>query len=187
MTTEALVHSDTTSRLVGAPPEAAASFPGLVDGVRNLFATTTVAETLYAVVDLAHRGFAADGAGLLWTTRGGAASAAASGPEARRADLLQVDCHQGPGFHAMNGRQPVISPQLRFDGRWRFWSPQAADLGLSSVLALALVDGAPFAAVTVYSKRPSFFRTDSLAPGLWFAEQASRAITAAQQRERVCS
>ena len=115
---------------------------------------------------LARRTFGADGAGILLATDGGAASIAASGAQARRADALQVDHHQGPGFHAIKGRQPVVSPELRFDSRWRFWAPQAADLGFRSVLSLALTDGDPFGAVTLYSQRPSNFGTDSLAPGL---------------------
>ena len=86
------------------------------------------------------------------------ASTAASGAQARRADALQVDHHQGPGFHAVKGRQPVISPELRFDSRWRFWAPQAADLGLRSVLSLALTDGDPFGAVTLYSTAPVLLR-----------------------------
>ena len=115
----------------------------------------------------------------------GSASTAASGAQARRADALQVDHHQGPGFHAITGRQPVVSPELRFDSRWRFWAPQAADLGFRSVLSLALADGDPFGAVTLYSRRPSFFSTEFLAPGLGFAQQASIAITVAVEREQL--
>ena len=146
---------------------------------------TSVAETLDLVVGLARRTFGADGAGILLAADGGAASTAASGAQARRADALQVDHHQGPGFHAIKGRQPVVSPELRFDSRWRFWAPHAADLGFRSVLSLALTDGDPFGAVTLYSQRPSFFRTDSLAPGLAFAQQASIAITVAVEREQL--
>ena len=48
-----------------------------------------------------------------------------------------------------------------------------------------MTDGDPFGAVTLYSRRPSFFRTGSLAPGLGFAQQASIAITVATERERL--
>ena len=160
--------------------------PGIGHGALDPFALTSVAETLELVVGLARQTFGADGAGILLAADGGLASTAASGAQARRADDLQVDHHQGPGFHAVKGRQPVISPELRFDSRWRFWAPQAADLGLRSVLSLALTDGDPFGAVTLYSTRPSFFGTESLAPGLGFAEQASIAITAAVAREQLC-
>jgi len=184
MTTEALVRSDVESGAVDAPPPAPRS-AGLGHGALDPFALTSVAETLDLVVGLAQRTFGADGAGILLAADGGLASTAASGAQARRADVLQVDHHQGPGFHAVKGRQPVISPELRFDSRWRFWAPQAADLGLRSVLSLALTDGDPFGAVTLYSTRPSFFSTESLAPGLGFAGQASIAITAAVAREQL--
>ncbi|WP_225154212.1 GAF domain-containing protein, partial [Bradyrhizobium sp. NBAIM08] len=91
--------------------------------------------------------------------------------------------HQGPGFHAIKGRQPVVSPELRFDSRWRFWAPQAADLGLRSVLSLMLSYGDPFGALTLYSRRASFFGTESLAPGLAFAQRASIAIVRARREE----
>ena len=84
---------------------------------RDPLAPTSVAETLDIVVGLARRTFGADGAGILLAADGGAASTAASGAQARRADALQVDHHQGPGFHAINRaaagdltRAPVRQP-----------------------------------------------------------------------------
>ncbi len=185
MTTEALVRSDVGSGPVDVPRPAAPWSAGPRPRARDPLAPTGVSETLDLVVGLARRRFGADGAGILLAADGGTASTAASGAQARRADALQVDHHQGPGFHAITGRQPVVSAELRFDSRWRFWAPQAADLGFRSVLSLALADGDPFGAVTLYSRRPSFFRTDSLAPGLGFAQQASSAITAAVEREQL--
>ena len=185
MTTEAVVRSDIESDLIEARPPTAPWSAGPVDGARDLFAPTSVAETLDAVVDLARRTFRADGVGILLAADGGAISTAASGAQARRAEALQIDHHQGPGFHAVRSGQPVVSPELRFDSRWRFWAPHAADLGFRSVLSLALTDGDPFGAVTLYSRRPANFGTESLAPGLAFAQQASIAITVAVEREQL--
>lgn len=185
MTRQTVVHSDIESSPVHAPLSGAPWSADLVNGARDPFAAMSVAETLNIVVGLARQTFHADGSGILLAAGGGAAPAAASGNQARRADVLQVDHHQGPGFQAIKGRQPVVSLELRFDGRWRFWAPQAADLGLRSVLALTLTDGDPIGALTLYSQRPSFFRGDSLAPGLEFAQQASIAITVAAEREQL--
>ena len=185
MTTEAVGRSDVQFGLVEARRPTGPWPAGLIDGADDLFAPTGLTEKLDFVVVLARRVFGADGAGILLTADGGAASSAASGAQARRADALQIDLHQGPGFHAINRRQPVVSPELRFDSRWRFWAPQAADLGFRSILSLALTDGDPFGAVTLYSRRPSSFGTASLAPGLEFAQQASSAITAALDREQL--
>ncbi len=185
MSTEALVQSDIESGSTDTASPAPFWSARRGEDAPDPFASTSVAETLAIVAGLARRTFNADGAGILLAADGGAVATAASGTQARRADALQVDHHQGPGFHAIKGRQPVISAELRFDSRWRFWAPQAADLGFRSVLSLALADGETFGAVTVYSNRPSHFRSDSLVPGLAFAQQASIAITVAVEREQL--
>ena len=107
MTTEALVRSDLESDAVDAAPPGSA---GVGHGALDPFALTSVAETLELIVGIARQTFGENGAGILLATDGGLASTAASGAQARRADDLQVDHHQGPGFQAVNGRQPVISP-----------------------------------------------------------------------------
>jgi hypothetical protein len=185
MTTDAVVHSDIRFGLVDTRRPTAPWPANLVDAADDLFAPMSLTEKLDLVVGLARRVFGADGAGLLLAADGGVASAAASGSQARQADALQIDLHQGPGLHAIKRQQPVVSPELRFDSRWRFWAPQAADLGFRSILSLALTDGDPFGAVTLYSRRPSNFGTASLAPGLGFAQQASSAITAEVEREQL--
>lgn len=185
MTTQALAHSDVEFDPVDATRLPAPWSADFGYDARDPLAPTSVVETLDIVVRIARRRFGADGAGVLLAADGGATSASASGARARRAEAMQVDHHQGPGFQAIRGRQPVVSADLRSDSRWRFWAPQAADLGLRSVLSLALADGDPFGAVTLYSERPSFFSTESLAPGLGFAQQASIAIIAAVEREQL--
>jgi GAF domain-containing protein len=185
MTTEAVVHSDIESRPDDTPHPAAPWSARYVHRARDPFDPNSVAQTLDTAVSLARGRFGADGAAILLATDASAVATAAAGARARRADALQVDHHQGPGLHAIKGRQPVVSDELRFDSRWRFWAPQAADLGFRSVLSLALTDGDPFGAITLYSKRPSFFGTDLLAPGLAFAEEASIAITTAVEREQL--
>ena len=102
------------------------------------------------------------------------------GPTACRSSTTRV-----PLSTPSTGCQPIVSSELRFESRWRFWSPKAADLGFRSVLSLALTDGDPFGAVTLYSRRPSFFGTESVAAQQAFAQQASIAITVAVEREQL--
>jgi ANTAR domain/GAF domain len=185
MTAAIAVHPDLESAPdhAGGPASAPTQFIGVVP---ELFTPTRLAGTLDTVVSLARRSFGCDGAGVILTAAGGGSAAtAASAADARRADALQVEHHQGPGFDAITGQQPVVSPELRFDSRWRFWAPQAADLGFRSVLSLMLADGSPFGAVSLYSRRSSFFRMESLATGLEFAQQASIAIAVAVEREQL--
>ncbi len=184
MTAATMVHSDIDFDAFADPRPALLRTVGRTDSIRSPFVSTSVADTLDILVNLAASTFGADGAGVVLSADGAAVATAASGTEVRQADLLQVEHRQGPALHSMKRRQPVISSELRFDSRWRFWAPQAADLGFRSLLSLALVDGDPFGAVTLYSRRPSFFGTDSLARGLGFAQQASVAITVAVEREQ---
>jgi ANTAR domain-containing protein/GAF domain-containing protein len=186
MTAAAAVHPDVHS----APDDAAgpaSPYPSRFVGMApDLFAPTSLAGTLDTLVGLARRSFGCDGAGVVLTaTAGGSAATAASAADVARAEALQVEHHQGPGLDAITAQQPVVSPELRFDSRWRFWAPQAADLGFRSVLSLVLVDGDPFGAVTLYSRRPSFFFIESRDPGLRFAQQASVAIAVAVEREHL--
>ena len=181
--------STATAEIASAPrrtADQATSTGDLVGMVPDLFAPTRPAETLRTVVSLARRTFGCDGAGVVLAARGGGATAAAaSGSDAVQADAMQVEYHQGPAFVAMAVGHPVDSPELRFDGRWRFWGPKAVDLGFRSVWSLNLGDGVPFGALTLYSRRPSFFQGRSPAPDLSFAQQVSVAITVAVEREQL--
>ena len=186
MTAAAAVHPDLEFAPDDAAGPASVSPPDFVCIARDLFAPTRLAETLDTVVAHARGTFGCDGAGVVLTADGGGpAASAASAADVKRADALQVEHRQGPGFDAITQRQPVVSPELRFDSRWRFWAPQAADLGFRSVLSLVLADGDPFGALTLYSRRPSFFETEFLGPELGFAQQASIAIVVAVEREHL--
>jgi GAF domain-containing protein len=185
MTAVAAVHLDRqpaaedTTGPASTPPD---HFVGMAS---DLFASRGLAETLNTVVGVARRTFGCDGAGVVLTAAGGFVATAASTAGATQADALQVEHHQGPGIDAINARQPVVSAELRFDSRWRFWAPQAADLGFRSVLSLVLADGDPFGAMNLYSRRPSFFRHQSLTSGLGFVQQAAIAIAVAVEREQL--
>ena len=157
-----------------------------VDVLPDLFAPTPLAKTLQSVVHLTCRTFGCDAAGLFLTANGrGPAATAASTTDATRADALQIQHHQGPGYDAIAEQQPIASAELRFDSRWRFWAPLVAGLGFRSVLSLVLADGDPFGAMTLYSRHPSFFRVDAFAAERGFAQQASMAIAVAVEREQL--
>jgi GAF domain-containing protein len=153
---------------------------------RQMFAGVGLPSTLRTVTTLARRTFGCDDAGVLLDADGDdLAPAAATGSAARKAELLQVEARQGPGLQAVLRRQPVISDELRFDSRWRFWAPQAADLGFRSVLSLRLADGDTSGALTLYSRRSLFFRADVLALGQAFATHAAIAIAIARERDQL--
>ena len=184
-------HDDHRCRRLGLPVAAEAEHTApysteLVGIVPDLFAPRPPAETLQTAVSLARRTFGCDGAGVVLTVKGGGTTAAvAAGLDADRADIMQVEYREGPAIEAITERGAVVSAELRFDSRWRFWGPKAADLGFRSVWSVALADHGPFGALTLYSRRPSFFRSESPAPELSFAQQVSVAIAFAVEREHL--
>ncbi len=152
----------------------------------EMFAEVGLASTARTVVSLARRTFGCDDSGLILDSDAGdMTTAGATGPAAQKAERLQLEFRQGPGLQAVRSVQPVISDELRFDSRYRFWAPQAADLGFRSVLSLRLADGDTTGALTLYSRRPSFFGSDVLGLGQAFAAHASIALAIAIERDQL--
>ena len=151
----------------------------------DMFSPAMLAGTVETVLALSQQMFGCDTAGFLLSGDQQMIPFAADHPDAARADLLQVDLRQGPGFQAIACRQPVIVTELRFDSRWRFWAPLAADLGFRSVLSLSLTDGDTSGALNLYSRRPSRFDSVDLALAQTFAENASIAVAIAAEREQL--
>lgn len=153
---------------------------------RELFSEATLDDTVDKVVMLAEQAFRCDAVGLMLAADdAGVALVAASQVDAARADALQEESRQGPGLQAIIRRQPVIVTELRFDSRWRFWAPRAADLGYRSVLSLSLADGDTAGALNLYSRRPSFFHTADLPLAQVFAQQAAIAVAVAVERQQL--
>jgi transcriptional regulator with GAF, ATPase, and Fis domain len=159
---------------------------GLGTLTREMFSEAKLDDTVDKVVTLAAETFPCDGASLLLATdRDPVAAAAFSHPDAARADALQLETRQGPGLQALDRHQPVIATELRFDSRWRFWAPLAADLGFRSVLSLSLADGDTTGALNLYSRHPSFFQASDLPLAQVFAQHASIAVAVAAERQQL--
>ena len=144
-----------------------------------------LAGTVERILALGQQLFGGDAAGLLLAGDQQLIPVAADHHDAGRADILQVDLRQGPGFRAVASRAPVVVTELRCDSRWRFWAPLAADLGLRSVLSLGLTAGDTSGALTLYSRRPARFDSADLALAQTFAENTSIAVAIAAEREQL--
>lgn len=153
---------------------------------RDMFSAATLDDTVDKVVGLALSTFGCDEVGFLLVADGEAVcAAAASHADAQRADALQLESRQGPGLQAIARQQPVIATELRFDSRWRFWAPLAADLGFRSVLSLSLADGDTAGSLTLYSRRANRFGSADLPLARVFAEHAAIAIAVATERQQL--
>lgn len=170
------------------PPDAA-THVGLADFgamAHDMFSQAMLGDTLARVLALSGQTFQCDAVGFLLSSGDQQViPLAASNPDAARAETLQVDTRQGPGLQAIARRQPVIVTELRFDSRWRFWAPLAADLGFRSVLSLSLVDGDTSGALNLYSRRTARFNSADLAVAQTFAQHASIAVAIAVEREQL--
>ena len=153
---------------------------------QTLFAGLGRRDTVRAVVELALPTFRCGGVGVvLVDTSSRPVSAGASGDDAATADRLQLSLRQGPVLQAIERRQPVLISELRSDSRWRFWAPEAADLGFRSALALPLADGDISGSVMLYSGSAAHFRSADLAAAMVLAQLASIAVAVAQEREQL--
>ncbi len=163
--------------------------PRLVQFARmaqEMFAQAKIDDTLATVMRLARETFPCDAVSILLAGDGGrVAQAAASTWDAARADELQLEFREGPGLQALTRHEHLVAADLRLDGRWRFWAPQAADLGYRSTLSLSLVDDDTTGALTLYSRHPSFFHTDDVALGEVFASHAAVSLAIARERDRL--
>jgi GAF domain-containing protein len=152
----------------------------------DMFSHAMLAGTVERILALGEQMFGCDTAGFMLSSGDQPIIPfAAAHRDAARADMLQVDLRQGPGWQAIACRQPVMVTELRFDSRWRFWAPLAADLGFRSVLSLSLTDGDTSGALNLYSRRPSGFASADLSLAQTFAEHASIAVAIAAEREQL--
>ncbi len=158
--------------LAGWLAEAAASGSDRID------ADTLVAQTLAIVGDADH---------VSLTVRHGAGyrSLACSSGLASDADALQYELREGPCLEAAEEGDWYVSADVGRDARWPSWGPQAARLGVGSLLSARLVsDGRPFGAINMYADRLGRFADrDDVDAALVWANLAAYTLAAAREVE----
>ncbi|HEV7743345.1 MAG TPA: GAF and ANTAR domain-containing protein [Pseudolysinimonas sp.] len=93
----------------------------------------------------------------------GTETLAATDDLAARLDELQFDLTEGPCWDAINGRRPVLEPEMaeRPPRDWPTFAAAASDYGVSSIFAFPLLVGAlPIGAVDLYSIPPITLTND---------------------------
>ena len=143
----------------------------------------TLEETLRSVTAHTQEAFGLTSVGVVLIAQSGKlVTAAATDRDVQRSESLQVEWSEGPSLEAVRHSRPSVVEDLRFDGRWRFWAPQAADLGFRSLLSVPLSDQQTFGALTVYSRRSYAFTSDDLDVASSFGRHV--AVALAHVRER---
>ena len=165
---------------VGAAKRRLAEFAGVA---REMARQPDLETTVSTVVQQARQARLGEAVGLFLVDARSITAVASSEPDVARADALQLECGEGPGVEAIMRRRDFISGDLRLDGRWRFWGPQAARLGWLSMLSVGLGDGDTIGALTVYSRLPRFFSEEDLGVAEVFATHAALAVANARERQ----
>ena len=144
----------------------------------------SVVETLQHIVALAAETIdGCDAAGVFLAREGAVATAAASSSLSDTLDRLQIEAHEGPCIDASARGSTFYAHDLAADKRWPTFGPEAAALGVRSVLSYSL-SVERLSALNLYAHLPSAFGATDRAQGQLFATlTVSGAFLGQLQRE----
>jgi transcriptional regulator with GAF, ATPase, and Fis domain len=131
----------------------------------------------------ARQAFVCDAASVLvGADRGRPEVLAATEPQARQADLLQVQHGAGPALRSGGDQTDVqFSGDVGSDARWLGWGTDLAELGWSSVLTMPLVTPeGTFGMLTLYARRPGAFDATHAYAARIFADYATTVLAGAR-------
>ncbi len=109
-------------------------------------------------------------------------SLAATSALALAADQAQYHLEEGPCIEAAEHAEWFRSGDVSTDARWPRWGPQAADLGVGSLLSVRLLsDGSPVGALNLYAdERGHFADRDVVDLAFLYATHAAVALVTAE-------
>jgi GAF domain-containing protein len=151
----------------------------------HLHDQTTLKETFEKIVESAVAVVCCDYAGVLLLRKGNRLDAiTASHPVAEKADSLQVELHEGPGFVAVADARTTLVSDTAADRRWPRWAAGMGNLHLESVLAVPLwTSQSTLGALNLYARSLRWFDPHALAVAEVFGRHASIALSSARQQE----
>lgn len=125
----------------------------------------------------------ADQVSLTIRTSRGHRTLASSDPVAEEADSLQYALGEGPCVEIADTGGWLRSGDVGSDGRYPAWGPRAAELGIGSLLAVAVTDrDGPLGALNLYSDRTGAFADrDVVDLALVYAVHATTALSSARR------
>lgn len=152
----------------------------------ELHSAPTPADTAEQVVEYACEQLGADHGGISLIRRGGRLETVAPTDDvAVKVDVLQSELGEGPCYDSVWHQEAMVVTDLQRDARWPRWSPQAAALGLSSLIATQLTgtDGRRLGSVNLFWREPRAFVDDDVAFAGIFTRHAAIALHAAQTED----
>lgn len=125
-------------------------------------------------------------AGVFIVEDGKVVTVASSDPLVEQIDRLQMQTGEGACLDAVHGNTEYrFSGDLTSDPAYPQFGPQAASLGIRSVIGLRLMTDRRFGALNLYSDAPHAFGTIDRAKAVILANHCSTALDAAQTRAAV--
>jgi hypothetical protein len=117
------------------------------------------------------------------TSRNRHKTLASSDPVAEQADALQYALGEGPCLEITDTGGWVRSGGVESDSRWPVWGPRAAEMGVHSLLSVAVSDrDEPLGALNLYSEeRSGFADRDVVDLALVYAVHATVALSSARR------
>jgi GAF domain-containing protein len=150
-----------------------------------LFVAGGVEATLHSVLDLAVATIeGCDFAGILVLDGDQVASPVQTGSLVVEVEASQLRAGTGPCLDSIAQGRPFYAEDLATDPRWPVFGPEAAALGIRSLLALRLAANGTLGALNLYAGYPSAFGAVDRARGLVLAGLAGIALSLAQARDQ---
>jgi GAF domain-containing protein len=121
-------------------------------------------QTLQRVLAFALVALQCDMAGVMLVRSGHVESAAITDPVVREADLLQMQSDEGPCLSAITENHDYRIDHTDTDPRWPTWGPQAARIGIGSVLSVRMIDtdDSVMGSLNLYARRAAAFEADDV-------------------------
>ncbi len=142
-------------------------------------------ETLDTIVSWATLAVDATDAGLfLLRAKRAVETVVPSSPQVARVHDLQIELNEGPCIEVLAPHSvgTFLVGDTASDRRFPAWGPQAAELGLRSVISAILeTPNRQYGSLNVYSSQPQAFTRDDLETIEIFSHRAARAIAVASE------
>ena len=163
---------------------AIASAIAFTEVARSLFLSDSVEDILARAVDLSVITIeACEFAGAFLLEGDEVTTRACTDPIVAEVDALQLRTGEGPCLDAIAHKLTFYADELGTDPRWPNFGPEAAAMGMRSLLALPMATDGTLGALNLYARYPQAFGVIDRARGLLLASMAGFACSTACSHE----
>jgi len=163
---------------------AIASAIAFTEVARSLFLSDSVEDSLARAVDLSVVTIeACEFAGAFLLEGDEVTTRACTDPIVAEVDALRLRTGEGPCLDAIAHKLTFYAGELGTDPRWPKFGPEAAAMGIRSLLALPMATDGTLGALNLYARYPQAFGVVDRARGLLLASMAGLAYSIARSHE----